>query len=105
MATPARLPGGSSRRRGARGARSEPIPYRLAAATRLEPDPGDPRAAGDRLEVVPRLGRDLPVGLGVTALAVAQHPDQVGESGQHRDRGERDLDAEDALLGPVDVVE
>jgi hypothetical protein len=39
------------------------------------------------------------------SLVLAQHADQVGHGGQEGDRGEGDLDAHHALLGPVDVLE
>src|SRR4051794_23137444 len=61
--------------------------------------------ARDHLEVVPGLGGHLPVGLGVLALGLPQHPDQVGERGEHGHGGEDDLDREHALLGPVHVLE
>src|SRR4051812_47821062 len=68
-----------------------------------EADAGN--SSGAHLQVVPGLRRDLPVGLRVLLLCVAEHADQVGERRQHGDRGERDLHAEHALLGPVHVVE
>src|SRR3954452_18020200 len=51
----------------------------------LQADAG--HAARAHLQVVPGLGGQFPIGLGVRFLAVAKHADQIRQRGHHRDRG------------------